>query len=42
MNLVVIEQFGMRDTHIYSEARRFYDCLSLADEYISYINALTQ
>ena len=30
------------ETHIYSEARRFYDCLSLADEYILYINALTQ
>ena len=32
--MAVIEQFGMPNTYIYSEAGRFYDCLSLAAEYI--------
>ena len=31
--MAIIEQFGMPNTHIYSEAGRFYDCLSLAAAY---------
>ena len=42
INLAGIEQVGMPNAHIYSEAGRFYDCLSLADEYILYSDALTQ
>ena len=41
ITITVIEQFGMSNTHIYSEAGRFYDCSSLAAECI-YIDALTQ
>ena len=32
--MAIIEQFGMPNTHICSEAGRFYDSLSLAAEYI--------
>ena len=32
INMTAIEQFGMPNTHIYSEAGRFYDCSSLAAE----------